>query len=79
VQHVSDLAGMAPEEIAELVDFGDAGKLLDIKELNKGLKSLLRPWTSISRASPRLLTDQQYKRFLEGLDPIDDQPEDFEV
>ena len=60
---------MKPDDIVELVDSGQADKLLDIKELEleEDSKSLLRPWKSIKLASPRPLTDEDYKRFLQGL------------
>ena len=75
------LAQMEPDEIVELVDSGEADKLFDIKELelHDGSQSLLRPWKSIKRASPRPLSDEEYKRFLQGLDPVDDKSEELEV
>jgi hypothetical protein len=81
VERVIELAQMAPDEIVELVDSGEADKLLDIKELelHDGFQSLLRPWNSIKRASPRPLSDEEYKRFLQGLDPVDDKSEELEV
>lgn len=81
VERIIELAQMEPDEVVDLIDSSEAESLLDIKELNlaEDPNSLLRPWKSIKRASPRPLTDEEYKRFLRGLDPIEDEPEELEV
>jgi hypothetical protein len=72
---------MEPEEVVGLVDSGGASEFLDIKELElpEDSKALLRPWNSIKRASPQPLSDEQYKRFLQGIDPIAEERAELEV
>jgi hypothetical protein len=81
VERVIELAQMEPDEVVELVDSGGANEFLDIKELELGDDSnaSLRRWKSVKRASPRPLSDEEYKRFLQGLDPIAKESAELEV
>jgi hypothetical protein len=81
VERVIELAQLEPDEVVELVDSDSGAEFLDVKELGleQDPRTLLRPWKSIKRASPKPLTDEEYKRFLQGLDPIAGETTELEV
>jgi hypothetical protein len=81
VERVIELAQLEPDEVMDLVDSDSGTEFLDVKELGleQDPKTLLRPWKSIKRASPKPLTDEEYKRFLQGLDPIAGETTELEV
>ena len=81
VERVIELAQLEPDEIVDLVDSDSDAEFLDVKELDlqQDPKTLLRRWKSVKRASPKPLSDEEYKRFLQGLDPIAGETAELEV
>jgi hypothetical protein len=54
------------------MDTDEGASLAQVETEPVELKSLLRPWNAIRRASPGQLTDEQYDAFLKGEHPITD-------
>jgi hypothetical protein len=81
VERVIELAQMEPDEVVELVDSDRGAEFLDVKELGleQDPKTFLRPWKSVKRASPKPLSDEEYKRFLQGLESSGEETSKLEV
>ena len=62
------LAQMDPTTVADIMSVNEGIPLPDVSAPNLAPEQLLRPWDSVVRASPEPLTDQQYKKFLQGED-----------
>jgi hypothetical protein len=69
MRRIRALSLMDPEEVTNLAKKEPRSELLNLKVQKRDAGELLRPWSSIKRASPAPLTDEQYDAFLRG-DPI---------
>jgi hypothetical protein len=81
VERVIELAQMEPDEVVELVDSDRGAEFLDVQELGleQDPKTFLRPWKSVKRASPKPLSDEEYKRFLQALESSGEETPEIEV
>jgi hypothetical protein len=72
IERIKYLASLEPTELAKKMDADEGASLGQVETEPVELKSLLRPWNAIRRASPGQLTDEQYDAFLKGEHPITD-------
>ena len=72
IEKIKYLAALEPTELATTMDTDEGASLAQVETEPVELKSLLRPWNAIRRASPEPLTDEQYDAFLKGEHPIAD-------
>jgi hypothetical protein len=75
IARIKYLASLEPTELATKMDTEEGATLAQVETEPVELKSLLRPWNAIRRASPAQLTDEQYDAFLKGEHPIADDGE----
>lgn len=81
VDRVLALSRVSPEDLAIAMDAEEGAQLLgdDIAFVDTPASKGLRAWRDIVSASPAPLTDEQFRRFLAGNQPLSDEEAEIDI